>query len=206
MITLGITGSIGAGKSTVSGMLRTTLIPVFEADVAVHELLNVKGEAVASVSHYFPDAVKYDAQHQPFIDRKILSKALADDEKLQMLEDILHPMVFAKAEQFKQAGLKNGDRLIAFDIPLLFETSMEDMVDVVLCISADEAVRKQRVMTRPGMTDEKWEQIVARQMPDAEKRQRSHIVLETHGTLMETEQRLHMMVANILAKKVPPFV
>jgi dephospho-CoA kinase len=200
MIVLGITGSIGMGKSTVAALLRNRTIPVHEADTTVHHLLGAEGKGVKPVAAAFPDALAKNEKNQSYIDRTLLSRVLADPANLKKLEDILHPLVYADSEQFKTAMAQNGHMLIALDIPLLFETQAEQRVDFIICASADPAIQRQRVLARPGMTEEKLAHILSRQMPDAEKRRRADFILDTGKALDETRKDLDQIL-NTIAKK-----
>lgn len=202
MIVLGITGSIGMGKSTVCNMLRDRGIPVHDADAAVHRLLGPGGGAVGLVGQAFPDVLRIDEQGVAQIDRAALGRIVFADAALRKkLEDILHPVVRQQSDRFVADHRRQGSEMIALDIPLLFETGGEARVDVTICVSADAELQEARVMARPGMTREKFERILAGQMPDAEKRKRADIVLRTDTTHAETEAELDRLLAEIRASK-----
>jgi len=174
IIVLGITGSIGMGKSTASNMLREMGIPVHDADAAVHGLLGAGGKAVEKVGMAFPEALCKDDHDVPYIDRPALGRIVFNDaEKMKRLEDILHPLVRTESDAF--VFEKNADvhPIVALDIPLLFETHGESRVHAIICVSATPETQRKRVMERRGMTEEKFARILASQMPDAEKRKRS---------------------------------
>jgi dephospho-CoA kinase len=195
MIVIGITGSIGMGKSTAADMLREMDIPVHDSDAAVHRLLGPDGGAVQAVGKTFPTALKTDAEGKTYIDRQILGKLVfVDRNKKKELENILHPLVRAESDRFKEEMEKRGHRIIALDIPLLFETGAEKRVDVTLCVSAPAAVQKERVLARNGMTSEKFDRIVAGQMPDAEKRKRADYVVESDKGFDEMRKQLTQIV------------
>lgn len=194
MITIGITGSIGMGKSTVARMLYEKKVPVHIADEAVHRLMAFGGRAVEPVGKLFPRAVKKDIIGRASIDRAILGEALFDTKILTKLQDILHPLVFEDAISFREEAEKAGYSLIAFDIPLLFETGAEKRVDVTVCVSAPYEVQRARVMLRPNMTTEKFEQILKRQMPDSEKRQRADHVIENDGDLTHLRKQVNALI------------
>jgi dephospho-CoA kinase len=190
MITLGITGSIGMGKSTVVQLLRDRHIPVHDADTAVHQLLAPHGAAVSAVANDFPHSIAHTTDNIPYIDRAKLSSVLHDKTLLKQLENILHPLVFADMDDFKDRMQKSGTTLIAFDIPLLFETQAEDKVDMIICVSAPAHIQQERVMARPHMTLEKFHTILAQQMPDADKRARSDYILENDGDITHLQHQL----------------
>jgi dephospho-CoA kinase len=198
MIVIGLTGSIGMGKTTAAGMLRELGIPVHDSDECVHRLLAADGGAVAAVGAKFPEALKTDLGGRPFIDRHILGRIVfADRGKKKELEDILHPMVRAESDRFKAEMRQKAQRAVALDIPLLFETGGEKRVDVTICVSAPREVQRERVLSRPGMTSEKFDRIVAGQLPDAEKRKRADYVVETGKGLEDTRQQLQRIVDKI---------
>lgn len=202
MIVIGITGSIGMGKTTVAGMLRDLGIPVHDSDECVHRLLAADGGAVGVVGKKFPEALKTDAAGRPFIDRQVLGRIIfADRSKKKELEDILHPMVRAESDKFKAEMRQKAQRAVALDIPLLFETGGEKRVDVTICVSAPRDVQRERVLARPGMTSEKFDRIVAGQLPDAEKRKRAHYVVETGVGLEDTRLQLQKIIDKILSAR-----
>jgi dephospho-CoA kinase len=175
MIILGLTGSVGMGKSTAAKALRRMGIPVYDADRAVHRLLGRGGAAVAPVSAAFPEVLKGGA-----IDRTALGRLVfADPAALQRLESILHPLVRAAERRFIARARRARRRLVVLDIPLLFETGGDKRCDKVLVVSAPRRIQLARVMARPGMTAERLAGVEARQMPDSEKRRRADIVIET---------------------------
>lgn len=172
---LGLTGSIGMGKSTTAQMFRDHGCPVWDADAAVHRLYAAGGAAVGPVSHAFPAALSDGA-----IDRSALKSALAEDPAaLSRLEAIVHPLVAEDRAAF--IAQHAAAPLIVLDIPLLFESQDSPRVDAVAVASADAATQRDRVLARPGMTAEMLEMILARQMPDAEKRARADWVIPTHS-------------------------
>lgn len=197
MITLGITGSIGMGKSTLVSLLRAQDIPVHDADEAVHRLMSTGGAAVAPVSRLFPDALATDPGGQTFIDRAILSRALSDRHDLKNLEAVLHPLVFADAETFKERMQADSHAIAAFDIPLLFETNAEHRVDATMCVSAPAELQRERVLSRPNMTIEKFERIVSHQLPDSEKRARADYVINNDGDIGHLQKQLDDVLADI---------
>jgi dephospho-CoA kinase len=202
MIVIGITGSIGMGKTTAANMLREMDIPVHDSDAAVHRLLAADGGAVQAVGQKFPAALKTDSIGRPYIDRHALGRSVfADRNKKKELESILHPMVKAESDRFKEEMQKRGHRIVALDIPLLFETGSEKRVDVTLCVTAPPEVQKERVLARNGMTSEKFDRIVAGQLPDAEKRKRADYVVESDKGFEAMRQQLTQVINSLQATR-----
>ncbi len=172
---LGLTGSIGMGKSAAADNFRRLGVPVHDADKAVHGLLAKGGEAVAPIAELFPAAVRGGAVDRAAVAREVFEDAAA----LDRLEAVLHPLVRRNEMAFLGAAARRGCRLVVLDIPLLFETGAEARCDAVVVVSAPRAVQERRVLKRPGMTRERFESILARQMPDAEKRRRADFVVLT---------------------------
>jgi dephospho-CoA kinase len=193
MIRVGLTGSIGMGKSAVAAMLRDLGVPVFDADAAVHELQGPGGRLVPEIEAAFPGttgAMGVDRQ-------KLGPRVLADDAAMARLEGIVHPAVAEERTKFLTAHADAA--LVVFDIPLLFEKGGERALDAVIVVSAPADIQRARVVARPGMTAEKFESILARQMPDAEKRARADHIIDTGIPLAETQARVAEVVACILA-------
>lgn len=173
MKVIGLTGSIGMGKSTTAGFFAEAGIPVHDSDRAVHDLY--RGEAVPAIAAIFSGVVR-----DGLVDREALSAALrSNPAKFTDLEAIVHPLVRQHEARFLEAARVNGADLAVLDIPLLFETGAEKRVDVVVVASCDPAIQRSRVMSRPGMTEEKFALIRARQTPDAEKRRRADFIVDT---------------------------
>ena len=171
---LGVTGSIGMGKSTVCRMLRTMRVPVHDADAAVHRLMAPGGRAVQAIAAAFP-GVTTEAGG---IDRgRLGARVIGDDAALKRLEAILHPLVRREERMFLRRWRLDKCPLVALDIPLLYETGGERRCDAVLVVSAPYFLQRQRVLARPGMTEAKFHGILRRQMPDAEKRKRADAVI-----------------------------
>jgi dephospho-CoA kinase len=176
VILVGLTGSIGMGKSTAAQALKRLGLPVHDADAVVHRLLAPGGRAVAAVLAAFPDAGAPDGG----IDRRKLgAQVFGDPAALKRLEAILHPLVGAAKRRFLAAAARRRRRMVVLDVPLLYETGGERACDAVLVVSAPRFLQRQRVMARPGMTLEKFRGILAKQMPDAEKRRRTPHVVPT---------------------------
>ena len=175
MITAALTGSIGMGKSTTAAMFAQAGVPVYDADAEVHRLYAAGGAAVVPVEAAFPGVTKGGA-----IDRGALgARVLGEPEALRRLEQIVHPLLGATRAAFFDRAQTQGADLVLLDIPLLFETGGETRVDKVVVVSAPADVQRTRVLERPGMTAEKLEAILARQVPDAEKRRRADFVIDT---------------------------
>lgn len=189
MIVLGLTGSIGMGKSTVARMFEDEGVPVFDADAMVHHLQGPEGKLVAEIEAHFPGTTGAAG-----VDRTRLAKAvLGDDEKLERLEALIHPTVATAREAFLAEHAAR--LLVVLDIPLLFEKGGWNKVDRIAVVSAPEDVQRARVLARPGMTPEKFDQILGRQMPDAEKRARADFVIPTGGPIDQTRQAVHRIIA-----------
>jgi dephospho-CoA kinase len=179
MIVLGLTGSIGMGKSTTARLLREAGVAVHDADEAVARFYAEGGEAVDAVGRGFPQALINGA-----IDRERLSGlVLGNPDALKRLESIVHPLVKADRAAFLALARASGAKVAVLDVPLLFEVGAEDEMDAVVVVSAPEAVQRERTLMRPGMSAEKFDRILARQMPDAEKRRRADFVIDTGSGL-----------------------
>ena len=189
MVIIGLTGSIGMGKSTTAEMFRAQGVPVQDADAVVHALY--RGAAAPLIEAAFAGTTTPAG-----VDRAALAaRVLGDPAALQRLEAIVHPLVRAERDAFVAQARASGARACLLDIPLLFETGGEALVDVIVVVSAAGDVQLGRVLARPGMTGEKLAQILARQTPDADKRRRAHVVLDTgHGLAAARAQ-----VADVLA-------
>ncbi|MBU6266995.1 MAG: dephospho-CoA kinase [Sphingomonadales bacterium] len=187
---LGLTGSIGMGKSAVAAMLRDGGVPVFDADAAVHELQGPNGALLPAIEAAFPGTTGPAGVDRP----KLGAAVFGDAARLARLEGIVHPAVAAMRRQFM---VDHADApLVVFDIPLLFEKGAAG-VDAVAVVSAPAEAQRARVLARPGMTVEKFESILRLQVPDAEKRARADYVIDTGTTLDETRAAVGRMVAEI---------
>lgn len=190
---IGLTGSIGMGKSTVAAMFADEGVPVFDADAAVHELQKAGGALVPAIESAFPGTTGADG-----VDRKALGAAVfGDRDRLAKLESIIHPAV---AEQRIAFLRDHADAdLVLFDIPLLFEKGGHKGVDCVVVVSSPYALQRERVLARPGMTAEKFDQIVALQMHDADKRALADHVIETGQSLEQTRHNVRDLVKKLRA-------
>jgi len=195
MTILGLTGSIGMGKSTVAAMFEEAGVPVFDADAAVHALQGPGGALVESIEAAFPGTTGPQG-----VDRARLgAHVLGDADALARLESIVHPAVAAMRQRFLEAH--QDAPLIVFDIPLLFEKGGGAGLDAVAVVSAPPEVQRERVLARPGMTLEKFERIRALQMPDAEKRARADFVIDTGVPHEDTRTRVRQLVSCLLERK-----
>lgn len=190
---LGLTGSVGMGKSTVAAMFESLGVPVFDADAAVHRLQGPSGVLVERIEAAFPGTTGPSG-----VDRAKLGAAVFEDPaSLARLEAIVHPAVRAARAEFLLEH--SGAKLVVFDIPLLFEKGGASDVDAVLVVSASEKVQRQRVLARPGMTPERFARILALQLPDAEKRARADHLIDTDRSLAETEAAVARLVDKLVA-------
>lgn len=190
MIVVGLTGSIGMGKSTVARMFAEEGAPSFDSDAAVHELYAAGGAAVAQVEAAFPGVTRDGA-----IDRAALSaKVVGNPEALARLETIVHPLVRQAQTNFLAQHRAAGVPVVVLDIPLLFESTGAQSVDKIVVVSAPPEVQRARVLGRPGMTEEKFERLLERQTPDAEKRARADFVIDTGGAFDETRAQVRAVL------------
>jgi len=190
MIIVGLTGSIGMGKSTVTKMFAEEGAPGFDSDAAVHALYARGGAAVAPVEAAFPGVTRDGA-----IDRDALSKRVVGDEAaIKQLEQIVHPLVRQAQAEFLQANCDAGVPVVILDIPLLFEGAGAKFVDKIVVVSAPSALQRERVLARPGMTPEKFEAILARQTPDAEKRARADFIIDTGASFEATRAQVRAVL------------
>ncbi|ACG76418.1 dephospho-CoA kinase [Phenylobacterium zucineum HLK1] len=192
---VGLTGSIGMGKSTTAAMFRDAGIPVYDADAAVHDLYDQGGAAVGPVGEAFPGVVK-DGR----VDREALrQQVLGNPEALKRLNAIVHPLVGQDRVQFFKAAEAAGADMVVLDIPLLFETGGHANVDAVVVVSAPPQMQRERVLARPGMTPERLDAILAQQTPDAEKRARAHFVVDTGQGLEHARAQVMTIIAALRA-------
>jgi dephospho-CoA kinase len=193
MFILGLTGSIGMGKSTTANFFRQAGVPVHDSDAVVHRLY--EGEAVGPVEAAFP-GVTVDGR----IDRaKLAGKLVGDPDAIRRLEAIVHPLVRAVSDRFVEEQRAAGARIIVLDIPLLFETGGDTKVDAVVVVSAPPDVQRARVLSRAGMTAERLGALLARQMSDAEKRARAHFVVDSSRSFDSARAQVHGILRAVSA-------
>lgn len=191
MIILGLTGSIGMGKSTTARMFAEEGAPVYDADASVHALYEPGGAAVSPIAAAFPGAVREGA-----VDRQALSALVLDrPDALRQLEEIVHPLARRAQAAFLQDAEAAGAAVAVMDVPLLFETGGDTHVDAVVVVTAPAEMQRQRVLARPGMSAEKLEQILARQLPDPEKRRRADFVINTGLGLEQARRQVRTVLA-----------
>ena len=191
MIILGLTGSIGMGKSTTAKMFADAGVPVSDADRMVHALY--AGAAVPHIEKAFPGTVS-----DGVVDRdKLAATVLGDPARLRELEAIVHPLVRAETDAFVERHRQAGAPLIVLDIPLLFETGGMNRVDRILVVTAPADVQRERVLSRPGMTEEKFDAILAKQVPDAEKRRRADFVIDTSRGMDAARENVLRIIAEL---------
>ena len=196
MIVIGLTGSIGMGKTATARMFAEEGIPVADSDAVVHRLYAKDGAAVAPVASVFPDVVVDGA-----IDRQKLARHLAGHpDDFKKLEAIVHPLVRAEQENFLAWARAGKAPLVVLDIPLLFETGRDRDVDRIVVVSAPPEVQRQRVLARPGMTEEKFASILARQLPDAEKRARADFIVDSDRGFDHARAQVRRIIAELTPK------
>lgn len=200
MLIIGLTGSLGMGKSTAARYLRSQGLPVFDADAAVHALY--EGAAAPVIEKEFPGTSSWGK-----VDRgKLGTAVMKNPERFAVLEAIVHPMVRDLERGFLQEEAARGARMAVLEIPLLFETGADAKVDATIVVSACAELQRQRIMSRPGMTPEKLESLLARQMPDAEKRARADFVVDTSGEIAASRAALNAIIANLEHRESRAFV
>jgi dephospho-CoA kinase len=191
MVIVGLTGSIGMGKTTVAAMLRARDIAVFDADAEVHRLY--EGEAAPLVEKAFPGTTK-----EGRVDRSALAAALGNDpQAFDRLEAIVHPLVKRAEIAFLKAEAARGARAAVLEIPLLFEAGLNAKVDRTIVVSAPEDIQRARVLDRPGMTEDRFKALLARQVPDKDKRARADFVVDTGGSLAQTEAAVGDIIMHV---------
>jgi len=190
MIRAGLTGSIGMGKSTTAQMFRDEGIAVHDADATVHDLYS--GEAVPLVEEAFPGTT-----HNGTVDRsKLGACVIGNPDNMKRLEAIIHPLVHRKEREFLDHARSRGDKLVILDIPLLFETGGEDRVEKIIVVTASPQEQRRRVLAREGMTVEKFEAILAKQMPDEQKRKQADYIIDTEEGLEPARQKVRQIIAD----------
>lgn len=193
MFVLGLTGSMGMGKSATAAIFRAAGIPVHDSDATVHALY--RGEAAPLIEAAFPGTVS-----DGVVDRSALGVQVLDNPAaIKKLEAIVHPLVKASRQAFVAAAKARGDKLVVVDIPLLYETGAEAETNAVLLVTAPEPVQKARLAARPGMTEEKLTAILAKQMPDAEKRRRADFIIDTSQGYDDAERQVKVLLDQLLA-------
>ena len=191
MLVIGLTGSIGMGKSTAAARFEQNGIAVFDADTAVHQLY--AGAAVHLIENAFPGTTQNGIVDRP----RLLAALIAAPEGFKRLEAIVHPMVRDLERDFLHAEIQKGAAMAVLEIPLLFETGGDKLCDVTVVVSAPAQMQRERVLQRPGMTPEKLDEILARQMPDADKRARADFVVDTGGTIAESQAQIDKIIARL---------
>ena len=190
MIVVGLTGSIAMGKSEAANIFRSLGVPVFDSDAEVHQLYSSGGAAVAPIGKLFPAAIVDGA-----VDRRILSKVVLENpQALRLLESVVHPLVRSSQMDFLDECRIAGAKMAVLDIPLLFETGRENEVDVVVVVSAPPEIQRARALQRPGMTAEKLDQIIMRQLPDAQKRANADFIVDTSRSIDDTATQLRAII------------
>jgi len=194
MIILGLTGSIGMGKSETARMFRRLGVPVFDSDAAVHQLMAPNGAAIAPITDEFGDVLAEDGS----IDRaKLGAVVFGDGAALKKLESILHPMVSSLRQQFLQQQTRYRTPIVVFDVPLLFETGGEKYCHYTVVVSAPDFVQRSRVLARPGMTEERLAAILAKQMPDREKRNRADFIIQSGNGKAYAFQQVRSLINEV---------
>ena len=193
MLIIGLTGSIGMGKTATAAMFRACGVPVQDADAVVHALY--RGAAVAPIEAVFPGTTTPEGVDRAALGRRVLG----DSAALRALEAIVHPLAQAERARFVAAARARGERRILLDIPLLFETGADAGADVLVVVSAAPDVQRARVLARAGMTPEKFGQILARQMPDAEKRRRAHFIIDTGRGIAAARRQVEDLLIAVAA-------
>ncbi|MFZ1970490.1 MAG: dephospho-CoA kinase [Bradyrhizobium sp.] len=199
MIVLGLTGSIGMGKSTTATLFAEAGVPVYDADAAVHRLY--ESEAAPAIEAAFPGTTA-----QGKVDRnKLSARVVHDSAAMRKLEEIVHPMLGASRQKFLNDAEQSGAPVAVVDVPLLFETGGEKRVDAVVVVTTTAELQRERILTRSTMTEEKLAALLARQMPDAEKRKRAHFVVDTSHGLDPVRARIKDILAEAVKLKPGQF-
>jgi dephospho-CoA kinase len=194
---VGLTGSIGMGKTETAKMFARLGVPVYDADAAVHRLYEPGGAAVAKIAETFPDCVA-DGR----VDRAGLgARVTRDPQAFERLEAIVHPLVRKDQQAFLESAAEGGAELVVLDIPLLFETGGHERMDAVVVVSAPHDIQRARVLARAGMSADKLDRILAKQMPDAEKRAKAHFVVETDRGLDHAFEQVKRIVAELHGRR-----
>jgi len=195
MKTVGLTGSIGMGKTTTANMFKDLGCPVFDADKAVHELYSKGGKGAALIKAVFPDAIKDGAVNRA----RLGAHMKTDPLNLKVLESFIHPWVGEIRAKFLSGAKSNGAKAVVFDVPLLFETGGDKYVDATVVVSAPALIQKARVLARPGVTPDIFAMLLSRQMPDADKRARADYIISTGQGLEKAREQVQAVLTKILA-------
>ncbi|WCL54597.1 dephospho-CoA kinase [Gimibacter soli] len=196
MIILGLTGSIGMGKSVTADMFRALGVPVHDSDAVVHRLQAKDGKAIPAIAAAFPGTVEDGA-----LDRQALGAAVFGNESaLQRLQGIMFPLIMEDRRDFIEEATLKGQKLVVLDVPLLFETGGDKACDKVVVVTAPADVQRQRVLARPGMTPERFEKVLAHQMPDAEKRRLADFLIDTSLGMAHAEAEVRKIVERLTAE------
>ena len=197
LLTVGLTGSIGMGKSETAKMFVRLGVPVYDADAAVHRLYDKGGRAVEPLEKEFPGVVR-DGQ----VDRSLLSERVTGNpQATKRLQEIVYPLMAGERQRFLEEARASGADIVVFDIPLLFETGGHAAMDAVVVCSAPSHVQRQRVLARPGMTEEKFDYLLSRQLPDEEKRAKAHFVVVTDKGLDHAFEQVKMIVSELRLRR-----
>lgn len=200
MIEIVLTGSIGMGKSTTARLFAKQGIPGFDADKAVHQIYSQNRAAIAAIKAWLPAVIKNQT-----VSRKRLGAHLAKNpEDFVRLEKIVHPLVFENRKKWAKEQQANNQQIVLYDIPLYFEAKTQQKTDFVVLVSAPLSVQKTRVLARPNMSEEKWQQIMARQMPDAQKRQKADYIIQTDKGIADADLQVQAVLRHI--RKSPVFL
>ena len=197
MYLIGLTGSIGMGKTQTAALFEEEGVPRYDADAAVHGLYEVGGAAVGPIGEVFPEAVRDGA-----VDRAALGRiVLKDGAKLAALEKVVHPLAGATQVDFLNAQMAVGATHVLLDIPLLFETGGHEFVDCVVVVSAPPDIQRARVLERPGMTEEKFADILAKQVPDSDKRVAADFIVDSSVSVADAHQQVKEILATVRDRK-----
>lgn len=188
---IGLTGSIGMGKSTTAQLFRDEGIAVFDSDAIVHELY--QGAAVEPIAQCFPQVLEKGVINRA----KLADIVLKNPQALKQVEEIVHPLVWSERDKFFKENQETGANLVVYDIPLLFEKGVDSSVDVIVVVSATSETQKARVLARPGMTVEKFEALKSKQMSDLEKRARADFIIDTSLGLESARQQVHEILEKL---------
>jgi dephospho-CoA kinase len=193
MLVIGLTGSIGMGKSTVAEMFRKLGTPVYDADAEIHKLYMEGGAAVEPIRKQFPEAV----ENNRVVRAKLSKLVVGKEEEIRKLEAITHPLLGKGRADFFASAEKAGHRIVVLDVPLIFETGGDRNFDKIVVVSAPKDVQRERVLAREDMTEEKFEAILARQTPDAEKRKRADYVINTNCPQEATLEQVRALLKDL---------